>query len=55
MMSEFRGHFWVPSLPHVRILFTDPLLLKTEFHGQRSLFLNSEIINGCPLTPNHNF
>ena len=33
MMSEFLGSFLTPSLPLVRILFTDPLLVKSEFHG----------------------
>ena len=33
MMSEFLGSFLIPSLPFVRILFTGPLLVKSEFHG----------------------
>ena len=33
MMSEFFGSFLTPSLPLVRILFTNPLLVKSEFHG----------------------
>ena len=32
MMSEFLRPFLTPSLPLVRILFTDPLLVKSEFH-----------------------
>ena len=33
MMSEFLGSFLTPSLSLVRILFADPLLVKSEFHG----------------------
>ena len=46
MMSEFFGSFLTPSLPPVRILLTDPLLVKSEFHGSppshliRTLFMD---------------
>ena len=33
MMSEFFWSFLAPSLPLVRIVFTDLLLVKFEFHG----------------------
>ena len=33
MMSQFWGYFLTLSLPLVRILFTDPLLVKSKFHA----------------------
>ena len=49
MTSEFLGSFLTPSLPHIRILFTDPLLVKSEFHELPPSPLNSDIIYGCSL------
>ena len=49
MISEFFESFLTPSLPLVRILFIDPLLVKSEFHELPPSPLNSDIIYGCSL------